>query len=63
MDTLGFLKIKVFWNKTYEIITSVHDATSEVFSRHSNYIVDMDILPKFGNSSISMKVVIIASVS
>ena len=26
--TLGLLKIKVFWNKDYEFITSVHDFTN-----------------------------------
>ena len=28
--TLGFLKIKVFWNKAYDIIC-VHDVTSKVY--------------------------------
>ena len=56
------LKIKVFWNKGYEVIVSVHDITNEILSRYSNYIVDVVMWPKFGNSSISMREVIIASI-
>ena len=56
--TLGLLKIKVFWNKDYDVIVSVHDATNETLSRDSNYIVDMVIWPKFGNSNVSMREVI-----
>ena len=56
------LKIKVFWNKGYEVIVSVHDITNEILSRYSNYIVDVVMWPKFGNSSISMREDIIASI-
>ena len=56
------LKIKVFWNKGYEVIVSVNDITNEILSRYSNYIVDVVMWPKFGNSSISMREVIIASI-
>ena len=38
---LGLLKVKVFWNKVYDIIISVHDVTNKIFSCDSNYIVDM----------------------
>ena len=41
LATLGFLKIKIFGNKGYDVIISVHGATSEVLSRESNYIVDL----------------------
>ena len=37
---LVFLKVKVFWNKGYDVIISVHDVTNKVLSRFSNYIVD-----------------------
>ena len=62
MATLGLLKIKVFWNKGYDVIISVHDVTNKILSRDSNYIVDVVMWPKFGNSSIFMKEVIIMSI-
>ena len=60
--TLGFLKKKVFWNKGYDVITSVYDVTRKILSRDSDYIVDLVMWPKFGNSSISVKEVIITSI-
>ena len=27
LDALGLLKLKIFWNKGYGVITSVHDVT------------------------------------
>ena len=62
MATPELLKIKVFWNKGHDIIISVHDVTSKILSRDSNYIVDVVMWPKFGNSSISMREVIITSI-
>ena len=56
------LKIKVFWSKYYDIIISINDVTNKILSRDSNYIVDAAIWPKFGNSSISMRNVIIKSI-
>ena len=41
MATLGLLKIKVFGNKGHDVIIPIHDVTNEIFSRHSNYIVDV----------------------
>ena len=38
MATLGLLKIKVFWNKGYEVIISVYDIISK------NYLVTQIIL-------------------
>ena len=52
----------VFWNKDYDVITSVCDVTNKILSLDSNYIVDVVMWPKFGNSSISMREVIITSV-
>ena len=60
--TLGLLKIKVFWNKVYDIIISVHDITNKILLRDSNYIVDVVMWPKFGNSSSSMGEVIKTSI-
>ena len=62
MDNLGLLKIKVFWNKGYDIIVSVYDVTNNISLDDSNYIVDVVRWPKFGDSSISMREVIITSI-
>ena len=45
----GLLKLMVFWNRGYEIITC-------------RFYVGLVMLPKFGNSSISMRGVIITSI-
>ena len=55
MATLGLFKIKVFWNKGY-------DVSHEILSRDSNYIVNVVMWRKFGNSSISWREVIITSI-
>ena len=39
LATLGLLKIKVFWNKDYDIIIFVHDVTNKILSGDSNYLV------------------------
>ena len=62
MATLGLLKIKVFWDKGYDILVVVLDVTNKISSRDSNYIVDVVMWPKFGNSSISSREVIITSI-
>ena len=62
MATPGLLKIKVFWNKGYDVIIYVHDVTNKILSGDSNYIVDVVMWPKFGNSNISMREVIIISI-
>ena len=54
LATLGLLGIKPFQNKGY-------DVTKKILLRDSNYIVDVVMWPKFGNSSISMREVIITS--
>ena len=58
MTTPDLLKIAVFWNKCYDVIIPVDDITNKILSRDSNYIVDVFMWPKFGNSSISMSEVI-----
>ena len=50
-------KIKVFWNKGYDVMISVRDVTNKILSRSANYIVDMVMWPKFG-----IREVIIASI-
>ena len=58
----GLLKIRVSWNNGYDVIIFVHDVTNTIFSRYSNYIIDVIMWPKFGNCSISMRKVIITSI-
>ena len=42
MATPGLLiKVKVLWNKSYDVITYVHDVTNKILSRDSNFIVDV----------------------
>ena len=62
MANQGVLKIKPFWNKGYDVIIPAHDVTNKILLRDSNYIGDVVMWPKFGNSSISMKDVIIISI-
>ena len=62
MTTLDLLKIKVFWNKGYDVIIYVHEITNQILSRDWNRIVDAVMWPKFGNSSIYAREVIITSV-
>ena len=54
LATPGFLKIKFFWNKGYEVIIYVNDNRNKVLSRDSNYIIDAVMRQKFGDSSISV---------
>ena len=61
MATLGLLKRKIFQNKSYDVIVSVHDVTNKLLSRGSNYIVHVVMWPKFGSSGISMREVFITS--
>ena len=62
MATWGLLKIKVFWNNFYDVIISVYDVIDKISWRDSNYIVNVVMWPKFGDSSISMREVIITSI-
>ena len=43
LAALGLFKIKLTWNKVYDVIVFVHDATNKTLSRYSNYIVDVVI--------------------
>ena len=55
LSTLSLLKIKVFWNKSYDDIISAHGLTNKISSRGSYYTLDVLMWPKFDNSGISMK--------
>ena len=59
VTTPGLLKTKLFWNKGYDVIISVHDVNNKILSCDSNYIVDVAMWPKSGNSSVSMREVIV----
>ena len=63
MAALGLLKIKVFLNKGYYVIIFLYDVTNKILSRDSNYIVDVVMWSKFGNSDILMREVIITSIA
>ena len=54
MATPGLLKITVFWNNDYDVKIPVDDITNKISSHDSNYIVDLFMWPKPGNSSISI---------
>ena len=56
--SLDLLKVKIFWNKGYDVVIFVHVFTSKDLWREWNYIRDVAMWLKFGNSSISMKEVI-----
>ena len=62
MATLGLLKIRVFLNKGYDVIISVHGITNKFLLRDSNYIIDVVMWPKFGNCCISIRKVITTSI-
>ena len=61
LATLGLLNITVFQNTGYDAINSAHDVTNKILSRNSNYIIYVLMWPKFGNSGISMREIIITS--
>ena len=58
MVTPRLLKITVFWNKDYDVITFVDDVTKISLSGDSNYIVGEFMGSKLGNCSVSMREVI-----
>ena len=55
-------KLKEFQTKGYDVIIINYDVTSNILSRDSNYVVDVGMLLKVGNCSISMRDVFITSV-
>ena len=61
MATQDLIKIKVFWKQIYDVIVSFRDVSNKVLLGGSNYIVNMIMWPKLGNSSISMREVIMTS--
>ena len=66
LSTLALLRIK---NRYFikdilscDVIISVYDVTNKILSPGSNYIADVVKWTKFGNSTISMREVIITSI-
>ena len=41
ITTAGLLKIKLFWNRGYDVIISVDGVTNKILSLDSNYIIDV----------------------
>ena len=62
LTTPGLPKVKLFWNKGYYVVTFAHEVTGKVLSCDFNYIFDIVMWPKFDNSGISMREVIITSI-
>ena len=59
--TPDLFKLNIFRNKGYEVIIPDYDVIDKIFSSDSNYIVDVVMWPKFGNSRISMREVAVTS--
>ena len=62
LATLGLLKIKVFWNKGYDVIISFSDVRNNILLRELKLYCRCGHVTKIGNSSISMIDVIITSI-
>ena len=62
MASPDLLKTMVFWKKGYDVTISVDYVTNKMLWHDSNYIVNVFMCPKFGNSSISMREVITTSI-
>ena len=62
LATPGLLKIMIFRNKGYDVKIRDYDVNNKIVSCYSNDIVDVVMWPKFGNSSISMRELIITSI-
>ena len=56
------LKLKEFQTKGYDVKILDYDVTNSILSRDSNYVVDVGMLTKVGNCSISMRDVFITSI-
>ena len=61
LATPGLLKIKVFWNKSCDVLIFVHMSAIK-FYRVTEIIAEVVMWPKFDNSSISMREVIVTSI-
>ena len=41
MANLVLLKIKIFWNKGYDVMITVYGVMNKILSHDSNYVVDL----------------------
>ena len=62
LATPNILKIKIFKNKCYDVIALDYEVTNKILSHGSNYVVEVVMQIKFGNSNISMREVIMTSI-
>ena len=62
MATPGFLEIKPFWKKAYDVIIYVDDVIKKNLLPDLYYNVNVVMWSKFGNSTISVREVIITSI-
>ena len=62
LATPGLVKISIIRNKGYDVIILNYDVSNKILSRDSNYILYVVMSLKSGNSSISIREVIITSV-
>ena len=62
LATQGLLKINIFQNKGYDVMILDYDFTYKFLLGEWNDIVDVVMWPKFDNSDISMREVIITSI-
>ena len=63
MAAPALFKIKIFWNKGYDVVYFVYDVTNKIFSHELNYFMDVVMWLKFDNCSICIREVIITSIS
>ena len=62
IDAQGLLKIKIFWKKVCDVIIFFHDVKKKMLSQDSSCIVDVVIWPKFDNSSLYIREVVMDSI-
>ena len=62
LATPALVKIKVYRKKGYDVLLHDYEVTNKILSCDSNYVADVVMWPKFGNSSISIREVIITSI-
>ena len=60
--TPGLFKIKPFWKNGYGVIIFVYDVSNKILSRDSNYNINVVMWPKFDNSRMFVREVIIISI-
>ena len=63
LAAVGVLEIKLFRNKNYDVLISVHDVTKKNLLSDPIYIEDIAVMwPIFRNSSIPLREVMITSI-